>query len=353
MNQLKWCVVALTLINTTWAGTTAGVKPEELPVRLVLDLVDGSHIIGTPSIEVVSVQTAYAKLDVPLTKILAIRINPDHETAAIDLQNGDKLTGVITLAPLQLTTVFGQVSIGVEYVARISVRRGGAAAALVLHYSFDKNEGDIVTDQSGSGNDGKVHQAKWTAQGKVGGAYDFSGNDSANVSFDPKALAGSRAVTVAAWFKSYGDPGDWEEIIGCSTEEGNVQTPVKFLWFNKTGLGNNPHTFLLINKDSGGRESCAIGPIKTTPYFHDGNWHHVVLTWDGATATNYVDGAYDTRQVTGAGALAYTGDRRSLIGNGWAFGKATHNFNGLIDEVRIYTRALPESEVREIYESQK
>ena len=65
------------------------------------------------------------------------------------------------------------------------------------------------------------------------------------------------------------------------------------------------------------------------------------------------DGAYDNRQVTGAGALAYTGDRRSLIGNGWAFGKATHNFNGLIDEVRIYTRALPESEVREIYESQK
>ncbi len=323
------------------------------PLCVVIDLVDGSRIIGTPRIKGVTLQTTYAKVDLPLTQIRTIRMNPDHETALVELKKGDKLTGVITLAPIQLATVFGKATVGIEHVARISIRTGVSREGLVLYYSFDQDEGEIVTDQSSNGNGGKVTRAKWMPQGKVGGAYDFSGNESACVSFDPKFLEGSRAMSVSVWFKSYGDPGDWEQIIGCSTEEDNVQTPVSFLWFNRTGLGNNAHTRLLMHKDSGYRESVAIVPSKSTPFFRDGNWHHVVLTWDGTNATYYIDGVLDAKKATGEGMLAYAIDRRSLIGNGWAFGRASHNFNGLIDEVMIFNRALQESEVREIHDSQK
>jgi hypothetical protein len=341
------------LNNKAEASPNSVLISTNAPLQMSVELVDGSRIIGTPHIKGVTLQTGYAKVDLPLKEIRTIRMNPDHETAIIELQKGDKLTGVLTLAPIRLATVFGKATIGVEHVARISIRSGVSAAALVLYYSFDRNEGDIVTDLSGNGNDGKVNQARWVAQGKVGGAYDFSGNDSAWVSFDPKFLEGSRAMSVSAWFKSYGDPGDWEQIIGCSTEEDNVQTPVSFLWFNRTGLGNNAHTRLLLTQDTGRRESVAIIPSKPTPFFRDGTWHHVVLTWDGTSATYYIDGVPDAKKATGAGTLAYASDRRSLIGNGWAFGRASHNFNGLIDEVMIFNRALQESEVREIHDLQK
>jgi hypothetical protein len=347
--------VIMTITHRAW-----GSDPQSnATLTVILDLTDGSRVIGTPGVETVAVQTPYAKMNVPLKQIRTITMGEDHETAAISLQNGDRLNGVITLVPITLETVFGKVAISSEHIRVLSVRATGGALSeslrkgLVLYYSFDRDEGGKVTDLSAGGNHGTVTGAKFSSAGKNGGAYDFSGNEGASVSFDPKALAGSRAVTVSAWFKSFGDSGDWEEIIGCSTEEGNVQTPVCFLWFSKTGLGDNTHSRVLIDKDAGGRESFAIAPTKPASFFRDGRWHHVALTWNGTQATYYIDGARDASQPTSAGTLAYVGDRRSLIGNGWAFEQVTHNFNGLIDEVMIYNRVLTDDELRTLHGPRK
>ena len=97
----------MALVCTAWAGK----DKEEPQVRFALDLVDGSHIIGTPSIESVAVQTSYAKMDVALKEILVISLEADHETASLDLRNGDKLKGVVKLGPLKLETVYGNVSV--------------------------------------------------------------------------------------------------------------------------------------------------------------------------------------------------------------------------------------------------
>ena len=43
------------------------------------------------------------------------------------------------------------------------------AEGLVLHYTFDVDEGGTVTDQSGNGHEGTVHDALWTSGGKRGG----------------------------------------------------------------------------------------------------------------------------------------------------------------------------------------
>jgi hypothetical protein len=56
------------------------------PLRLAIDLVDGSRLIGTPVIASVPVQTAYAKMDVPLTQIQALKIGDDHETVTLNLR---------------------------------------------------------------------------------------------------------------------------------------------------------------------------------------------------------------------------------------------------------------------------
>ena len=109
MKKLTFCMAvssAMALVGTAWAGK----DKEEPQLRLELDLVDGSHIIGTPDIESVPVQTSYAKMDIDLKQILTIKIAEDHENASIDLRNGDKLKGVINLEPIKLETVFGNVA---------------------------------------------------------------------------------------------------------------------------------------------------------------------------------------------------------------------------------------------------
>jgi hypothetical protein len=94
-------------------------------LRLAVELMDGSRVIGTPAIASVPVETPYAKMNVPLHQIQTLKIGEDHETVTLDLRKGDKLKGVITLAPLKLETLFGSVSIGVEHIKQINVSIGG------------------------------------------------------------------------------------------------------------------------------------------------------------------------------------------------------------------------------------
>ena len=107
-------------------ATPSEVELKVAPLRLAIDLVDGSRIIGVPKIKSIPVQTSYAKMDIPLEQITSIHIRDDHEMASIDLLNGDKLKGVLDLKPLELETIFGEVSIGIEHVQgfRIKTRKG-------------------------------------------------------------------------------------------------------------------------------------------------------------------------------------------------------------------------------------
>ena len=90
-------------------------------LRLALDLIDGSHIVGTPAIEQVPVESSLAKVDIPLGRLVAIKMAEDHQNAVLDLQNGDRVKGVIKLGPIALDTIFGKVSVSLETIQSLRV----------------------------------------------------------------------------------------------------------------------------------------------------------------------------------------------------------------------------------------
>lgn len=96
-------------------------EQDEEQLSLTLSLADGSRIIGTPGIKSVPIQTAYAKIDIPLAKIRAIELTEDHETASVHLINGDRLKGVIGLAAIELETLFGNASVSIEHIQSFRV----------------------------------------------------------------------------------------------------------------------------------------------------------------------------------------------------------------------------------------
>ena len=90
-----------------------------------------------------------------------------------------------------------------------------------------------------------------------------------------------------------------------------------------------------------------VPPTRTVDGFHEGGWRHVALVWTGKEIRFYVNGELDNSQPTPSGTLIV--ESRTLIGNGVGWNRIMHNFNGLISDVRVFTRALNEAEIQRLY----
>ncbi|MCX6865910.1 MAG: LamG domain-containing protein, partial [Verrucomicrobia bacterium] len=292
-----------------------------------------------------SVQTPYAKMDVPLHQILAIKMGDDHETASLDLRNGDMLKGVLTLAPVKLETVFGKVAIGVEHIRELHVVLAGGALpeglkqGLVLHYSFDSDGGGKVTDQSGRTNAGEVKGAQWTPQGKMVGAYAFDGVDD-YIAADVKGLEpGTKELTVACWV--YASKMTPSAGLVCDRYHPLSLHCLRGLILDDRSATRQP-AFLV----PGGNVVAPEGTMK------EGEWTHLVGVWKaGKTLRIYVNGKMS--RSSDEKAPDVTSHKSGKWKIGWDEDQQPRRLNGLVDEIMIFDRALSEDEVKCIYASQK
>jgi len=145
-------IVALVAVLGGWAWAGGeGTNPPPNEMRLEVDLVDGSRVIGTPKIESVSVRTAYAKMDIPLKHIERVNLEDDHETASLDLRNGDKIKGALDVGAVALTTLFGHVSVGIPLVRSIQVCQGGPPSSSLVFWNKLGSEQEAFRSEVGPG----------------------------------------------------------------------------------------------------------------------------------------------------------------------------------------------------------
>ena len=205
-----------------------------------------------------------------------------------------------------------------------------SASGLVGYWSFDEGAGTTARDLSGRGNTGTlVNNPTWTT-GRVAGGLSFDGvNDFVRVLHSP-SLNIANNVTVEAWVKSNADR--TYQIIGKNT------------MFFATGArgwhistANNPADLIWEVQDGVGRWSTRF---LTGRLF---SWIHIVATRDGNIIRTYTNGILRA-QATVGGTMESVDDL--FIGS---FMGASQFFHGLIDEVRIYNRALTEAEIRTIF----
>lgn len=155
-----------------------------------------------------------------LKQILSITMADDHENASIDLRNGDKVKGVVSLETFEIETLFGIVKIRIEHIKRISVDMfgGGLSNALklsqglVLHYSFDDEDyaatGEF-RDRTGKGPPLRVQDgAVAKVEGLRGKAASFSQGVLGCVT---NPTAGLDAITRSIGFKTRVSPAAQEE----------------------------------------------------------------------------------------------------------------------------------------------
>ncbi|MHC4088052.1 MAG: LamG-like jellyroll fold domain-containing protein, partial [Planctomycetota bacterium] len=200
----------------------------------------------------------------------------------------------------------------------------GSDEGLVAHWKFDDGSGGTATDSAGTNNGTLNGNPTWTA-GRVDGALSFDGIGD-YVSLATIASLTGDTLTAQAWIRlsDLGSKPILTQHLTNMTKDG--------YYFYITG--GRP-TFYLID---GFTSAQAISPET----INADQWYHVAGTNDGSNLKLYVDGRLKSN-VSSAG---FTGvSTNAYIGRD--ISSAVH-YNGLIDDVRIYNRAVSESEFQDI-----
>jgi hypothetical protein len=207
----------------------------------------------------------------------------------------------------------------------------GGEPGLVGGWSFDEEDGNAVKDSSKSGHDGAISGAR-RVKGVVGRALEFNGvSDFANVSSPGSGLV-DKAVSVEAWIQSAGN---------------NVNANLVFAGPESLdfGIWIQGGRFFAGIWNSDGAQCSAVSPSGPTP----GQWYHVAMTCDfnaDKTVKLYIDGKLiSTNPAVGTAIRS----AHTTIDIGGRTPNASY-FNGIIDDVKIYNRALSEEEIRKPYD---
>ena len=207
-------------------------------------------------------------------------------------------------------------------------------AGLLHHWKLDGGSSQ-ATDSKG-GYHGKIVGTK-TATGVLGKARDFNGtSDRIETPFTPQWQS-TDSFTAAAWIRTTTASTDMVVFGFEATKKGSV-----WLQFSKVG------EVRFRVQDDGFKEAKA----KSTAKLLDGNWHHLVGVRDGAgkELLLYVDGKLEHGTIDPTGSVINAASKlKALIGASNHNGTADNHFNGSIDDVRVYNRALYPGEVLELY----
>jgi hypothetical protein len=215
-----------------------------------------------------------------------------------------------------------------------TVTVSNAATALVAAYNFNEGSGTTAHDSSGNGNNGTVANATWSPAGMFGGALSFTGATGSWVTVpDSTSLHLSKGMTLEAWVNpsSLSSPGQgWDAVI--AKEHRNSSNDIDYALYAANGTGTPPAVHLLSNGHDIGVEGTSVLSLNT--------WTFLSATYDGTTLKMYVNGTLvGSRSLTSA--IDLTTDPLR-IGGDWS----GEMFTGLIDNVRIYSRALSQTEIQ-------
>jgi len=214
---------------------------------------------------------------------------------------------------------------------------------LLLHYSFDKDERGRVTDESVEKNHAIVHGAAWTAEGRSGGAYQFDGRDDYLESIRVSPIKGNEQRTLGVWVTLHGFRRG-TAVVPVGFGEGNSYRHPDYagtLYGIACHSANGDTVFGMWGMNQG--DVWSETPISLN------EWYHVLATYDGKAVRLYLNGRLDVAKEV----PVRTHVSRVVLSGIWGDYPGRRRFDGVIDEVMLWDRALSAPEVRQVYDAQK
>jgi RHS repeat-associated protein len=216
--------------------------------------------------------------------------------------------------------------------------------SLVSYWKFDESSGNAA-DSVGSNtltNNGPTSFGG--TYGKINNGIDFANTSSDYFSISNAAQSGlalSGPLTVSFWMKT-SDPGTGHDagIVGkwgssntgyqINTENGG------YLFFR---LGPDPD-------DISNQNTTYADHVYNNQKVNDGTWHLITCTYDGTTARIYIDGSLAADRAISV-SLSNTGD---FVAGRFSINTGNY-YNGYLDEIGVWSRALSSGDVSTLYNS--
>ncbi|MCK4751803.1 MAG: hypothetical protein KAS75_00040, partial [Planctomycetes bacterium] len=210
---------------------------------------------------------------------------------------------------------------------------------LVAHWKLDETTGNIASDSAGTNNGTLMGDPTWTT-GQIDGALDFDGSGDYIAGSTSPFDFENTTFTVCLWFNK-------AQPTGVMLSEGSY----KGGWQISDGGGTNYGGVKVMIKRKNSTSSAYTSISQDT--YDDGLWHHMAAVITTST-TDYLGNSVDI-YIDGALIPVF-----EIMGN-YPYGSSDENwriaarptdpayYNGLIDDVRIYDKALSAEEIQQLY----
>ena len=341
-----YCIITGVFLSVNFS--TAIAADTNPPPRLTVELRDGSRVVGQAA------DSAF-KFHSPLLGDLKLAVKDIRSidcvatnSAKLTTVSGDLLTIWFVNSEMRLITSFGKVELPVNSIRKVTVSATGKTGlrceSLV---SWWRGEGD-ASDSAGTNNGVVVGNVEFV-QGKAGLGFGFNGSGYIRIP-DSLSLHMSNELTIELWYKSEGGAGG--EAIGKRNVENG---PINYEVFLSPSLGitvqfNDP---TVVDSDHPGNyenSDYRFGSVS-------GEFQHLATTFRQVTdrsleVKTFLDGQPVRTRMFRASLAKAVSDAPVTIGVATEY-PDYYYFHGIIDEVRLYNRALPDSEIREDYEAEK
>ena len=214
-----------------------------------------------------------------------------------------------------------------------SMAAGQLAETLVGEWNFDESSGTTANDTSGYNNNGTITSGSRVA-GFVGkGALNFDGTGSSYINITPSSIlsAGQSSITISAWIKP--------TLSGTDSTQTILSRNAPYILFVMTGIKGLRS---MIMNSSGTWVTVDVPNVLVA-----NQWQFVVVTYDGAKRSTYVNGILQNTNTQLSGNI-YT-PANNLISIGKDTSQSAWSFSGQMDEVRMYSSALTAQAVGRLY----
>ena len=215
--------------------------------------------------------------------------------------------------------------LGAAALAAVTLPTAAHAAApgAVASYAFEEGTGNTSADTTGNGQTAALRSTSWTS-GRFGRALSFNGTTSLAQVADSAALDLSGAMTLEAWVRPDTTSGT-ATVLAKPRNRGGVSYGLEL-------DGGKPAGFAYAGSSS--RRAVAGEAVQP------GTWRFLAVTYDGSSLRTYLDGE-QVAAVPASGTLRRSSNPLEIGGSS----VRDEGFDGAIDNVRVYSRALSGSEL--------
>ena len=297
---------------------------------IVLDLLDGSRLRGKTEQKTLSLATAYGKLTLPLARVGTAHFGKNAKETRVQMLGGERLKGaVMPEAILNITTILGVVRVPLAKAARLSVTSDALWRGLAAFWPAEGNANDLLGRHNGKiqGGVGGVG----FASGRFGQAFVFDGRSGHVAIPNQPGIRITGNQTIAMWIKP--------DRLGIR------QNPLAKAFGGECTITLEPNVVLHYVYGTSGRDNKPCGAYDSGPLVKAGQWTHIAVVRDlkAMKVTWYVNGV--VASVTPARHRTAKASNAPLyLGRGYV-----KHFDGLIDEVGLWKRALAPAEVDALY----